>query len=134
LYETAWKVSFLDLDYKVKFYGSCTVGERGQVVLPIEARKRFGIKPGDKLVVVSADSKDFEKIVLVKSESMARMLSLLTDYEGVLKGNPKDFQKMYKEGIGKIKAALNESGAKGLKQGRARSHKEAGLNIKSNKR
>ena len=33
------------------FYGSVTVGERGQVVIPADARKRFGIEPGHKLLV-----------------------------------------------------------------------------------
>ncbi len=34
-----------------KFYGSVTVSERGQIVVPSDARKDFGIKPGDKLLV-----------------------------------------------------------------------------------
>jgi len=34
-----------------KFYGSVTVGERGQIVVPIEARTEFKIKQKDKLVV-----------------------------------------------------------------------------------
>lgn len=34
------------------FYGSVTVGERGQVVIPAEARTFLGIKPGDKLLVM----------------------------------------------------------------------------------
>jgi AbrB family looped-hinge helix DNA binding protein len=34
-----------------KFYGSVTVSERGQIVIPVEARKNFGIKTGDKLLV-----------------------------------------------------------------------------------
>jgi len=34
-----------------KFYGSVTVSERGQIVVPAEARKDFNIKPGDKLLV-----------------------------------------------------------------------------------
>lgn len=34
------------------FYGSVTVGERGQVVIPAEARNELGIKPGDKLLVM----------------------------------------------------------------------------------
>lgn len=34
------------------FYGSVTVGERGQIVIPAEARAELGIKPGDKLVVM----------------------------------------------------------------------------------
>jgi AbrB family looped-hinge helix DNA binding protein len=34
-----------------KFYGSVTVSERGQMVIPVDARKDFGIKTGDKLLV-----------------------------------------------------------------------------------
>jgi AbrB family looped-hinge helix DNA binding protein len=33
------------------FYGSVTVGERGQVVIPAEARKESGFEAGDKLLV-----------------------------------------------------------------------------------
>jgi len=35
-----------------KFYGSVTVGQRGQIVIPAEARKDFAIAPGDKLLVL----------------------------------------------------------------------------------
>jgi len=35
-----------------KFYGSVTVSERGQIVIPADARKDFGIKAGDKLLVL----------------------------------------------------------------------------------
>jgi AbrB family looped-hinge helix DNA binding protein len=34
-----------------KFYGSITVSERGQIVIPAEARKDFNIDTGDKLLV-----------------------------------------------------------------------------------
>jgi AbrB family looped-hinge helix DNA binding protein len=33
------------------FYGAVTVGERGQVVVPAEARKASRMEPGDKLLV-----------------------------------------------------------------------------------
>jgi len=33
------------------FYGAVTVGERGQIVVPAEARKHYSLKPGDKLLV-----------------------------------------------------------------------------------
>lgn len=33
------------------FYGSATLGERGQVVIPSDARKDADIQPGDKLLV-----------------------------------------------------------------------------------
>lgn len=34
------------------FYGSVTVGDRGQIVIPAEARSHLGIEPGDKLLVM----------------------------------------------------------------------------------
>jgi|WetSurMetagenome_2_1015567.scaffolds.fasta_scaffold1212231_1 AbrB family looped-hinge helix DNA binding protein len=34
-----------------KFYGSVTVSERGQIVIPAEARKDFNIGIGDKILV-----------------------------------------------------------------------------------
>lgn len=34
------------------FYGTCTVGDRGQVVIPAEARAQIGLQPGDKLVIM----------------------------------------------------------------------------------
>ena len=33
------------------FYGAVTIGERGQVVIPAEARKQQGLEPGEKLLV-----------------------------------------------------------------------------------
>ena len=35
-----------------QFFGFVTVGERGQVVIPAEARRRFNFKAGDKLLVL----------------------------------------------------------------------------------
>lgn len=34
------------------FFGSVTVGERGQVVIPADARKALLIEPGDRLLVL----------------------------------------------------------------------------------
>lgn len=36
----------------MEFYGSVTVGERGQIVLPSKLRKEFEIKAGDKILVL----------------------------------------------------------------------------------
>ena len=33
--------------------GTVTVGERGQIVIPAEARKKFDIQPGEKLLMMS---------------------------------------------------------------------------------
>lgn len=34
------------------FLGSVTVGERGQIVIPADARNELGIQPGDKMIVM----------------------------------------------------------------------------------
>lgn len=53
---------------KGKFlYGTVTVGERGQIVIPKEARDQFEIKPGDMLIVVGEAKKG---IALVKASAM----------------------------------------------------------------
>lgn len=37
---------------KEHFYGTATVGERGQIVVPADARKKYNISPGDKVLVL----------------------------------------------------------------------------------
>lgn len=46
-------------------FGICKVGEKGQIVIPKEARKVFDIKPGDSLVLLG----DLKKgMALVKTD------------------------------------------------------------------
>jgi len=48
-------------------FGSVKVGERGQIVIPKEARELFGIEPGDILLVLG----DVERgIALVKADTI----------------------------------------------------------------
>ncbi len=35
-----------------RFYGAITVSERGQIVIPADARRDFNIQVGDKLIVL----------------------------------------------------------------------------------
>ena len=35
------------------FFGTVTVGQRGQVALPAQARKHVGLEPGDQLIVLT---------------------------------------------------------------------------------
>ena len=37
---------------KDKFVGICKVGEKGQIVIPKEARDMFAIQPGDSMIVL----------------------------------------------------------------------------------
>ncbi len=38
--------------FSESFYGTSTVGERGQIVIPAEARTDMGFLPGDKLLIM----------------------------------------------------------------------------------
>jgi len=50
-------------------FGMVKVGERGQIVIPLEARKIFNIKPGD-LVLVAGDAS--KGIAISKVEGMKK--------------------------------------------------------------
>jgi AbrB family looped-hinge helix DNA binding protein len=52
----------------VHIYGTVKVGERGQVVIPAEARKDYDMKTGDLLLVMSGRRK--RGLTLVKSDEM----------------------------------------------------------------
>ncbi|MFH0816327.1 MAG: AbrB/MazE/SpoVT family DNA-binding domain-containing protein [Methanobacteriota archaeon] len=62
---------------KPEFYGSATVGERGQVVLPASARKRLGLSAGDKLLVVGGPG-PLMGVMLVKVDVLDDVLHMLT--------------------------------------------------------
>ena len=53
-------------------YGIVTVGERGQIVIPKEARDQFDIKPGDKLVVAG----DIRKGIAIVKAGVLKELAL----------------------------------------------------------
>lgn len=50
---------------KNKYIGISKVGEKGQIVIPKEAREMFDIKPGDSLVILCDKKKG---IAIVKSD------------------------------------------------------------------
>ena len=60
-------------------WGSVTIGERGQIVIPKAARDRFALKGGDRLIVVS----DENGIAMVPAESfeqkMRELMEMLAD-------------------------------------------------------
>lgn len=55
-------------DFEHRFYDVATVGERGQVVIPSNARKALGIKAGDKLIALEGPMGS--SIVFFKMRSM----------------------------------------------------------------
>jgi AbrB family looped-hinge helix DNA binding protein len=57
-------------------FGSVKVGERGQIVIPKEARKIFGIRQGDILLVLG----DTERgIALVKADAIQEFARKILD-------------------------------------------------------
>lgn len=57
------------------FQGTATVGERGQIVIPIQARETCGIEPGDKLLAFIHPAGS--GVMFVKLEAMLQVSSLL---------------------------------------------------------
>lgn len=58
------------------FYGAVTVGERGQVVIPAEARTELGIKPGDKILILRHPV--YNGLVMAKVDAFSVMLEEFT--------------------------------------------------------
>lgn len=56
------------------FFGSTTVGERGQIVIPAEARAALKLEKGEKLLVLGMNN---EAIVLQKVSAIRHMSEML---------------------------------------------------------
>jgi len=66
-----------------RFYGAITVSERGQIVIPAEARRDFNIQVGDKLLVLG----DLEQgLALIQAslllEKKPGLLAMLEGFTG----------------------------------------------------
>ena len=59
-----------------KLYGTATVGTKGQVVIPAEARAELGIATGDRLYVVGSPEGGY--LGLLKEESLDSLMQHLT--------------------------------------------------------
>ena len=72
-----------------KFYGATTLGERGQVVVPAEARKDLNLLPSTKVMVFGAPMGG--GLLIIKADSIAEMLvhanKMLSGVEEVLKSS-----------------------------------------------
>jgi len=84
-----------DLSEKMPtFYASVTVGERGQIAIPAEARREMGIAPGTKLVVLGGSEKRI--LLILKAEAVTEILThttaLLSQFEQLLKTDATETQ------------------------------------------
>ena len=69
-----------DLDFVAPkgkhIFGLVTVGERGQIVIPKDARELFAINPGDKLLVMGDEK---QGIAIVKADAFQSFASFILE-------------------------------------------------------
>ena len=73
------------------YMGSTVIGEKGQLVIPAEVRKRFKIEPGDKFIVLAGERMGAWGFILVKAEVVSAMI------EKFMKGEIPEFMKKIKK-------------------------------------
>ncbi|MCL5733285.1 MAG: AbrB/MazE/SpoVT family DNA-binding domain-containing protein [Patescibacteria group bacterium] len=59
-----------------KFYGAASLGEKGQIVIPSDARKDMNLKKGDRLLVFGTDK---DMVVLMKLSQVEKIASHLSE-------------------------------------------------------
>ena len=73
-----------------KFYGSVTVGERGQIAIPAEARRDQDITPATKLLAFGGQ--DSKGLIFVKAEFVTEFITsisaALSEFEQTLRTMP----------------------------------------------
>ncbi|WP_292366115.1 MULTISPECIES: AbrB/MazE/SpoVT family DNA-binding domain-containing protein [unclassified Methanoculleus] len=74
--------------HKKHIFGTVKVGERGQIVIPKEAREIFDIKPGDTLMVLGNEG---HGLVIVKADKFRRIAErMLRIFDTVPEEPPED--------------------------------------------
>ena len=66
-----------DVWQEAKCFGSATVGSRGQVVIPANARKELGIDTGATFLVFTGSER--RALVLVKADAMEQMINMVSE-------------------------------------------------------
>lgn len=60
-----------------KILGTATLNEKGQLVIPVEARHKLGLEPGSRVVIMSSAEKP--ALTLIKAEVLEEMVRDLAD-------------------------------------------------------
>jgi len=80
------------------FFGTVKLGERGQIVIPKEARVVFDMKPGDNLVLVGDEEKG---IAIVKADIVKdlalKILENMNNFDDIVKSDLKKWTNYYLE-------------------------------------
>ncbi len=60
-----------------QLYGSATVGTKGQVVIPVDAREALDIKPGDRLYALGSESRGW--LGFIKEDKLREFVDHITE-------------------------------------------------------
>jgi AbrB family looped-hinge helix DNA binding protein len=66
-------------------YGTVTIGQRGQVVIPMKARKALKINTGDQLIVMSGPPGRNEMISFIPAQQISQFLQHFEERISTLK-------------------------------------------------
>ncbi len=70
------KIKINPMSHQDKVYGTATVGARGQVVIPVEARKDLKLKPGDRLMVLGKYGK---ALSFIKADEINDIINMIVE-------------------------------------------------------
>ncbi len=62
------------------FYGSATVGTKGQIVIPLEAREALNIGTGDKVIVIGVHEGKKQMLGICPVKSVEALLGALNEH------------------------------------------------------
>jgi AbrB family looped-hinge helix DNA binding protein len=65
-------------DFDDAVYGVATIGERGQIVIPAEARTELGLEPGDKVMIVRHFK--MPAVMIMKISTMRQFLNDMAEH------------------------------------------------------
>jgi len=65
-----------------KMFGTTTIGEKGQLVIPVEARKELGLEPGSRVVIMGAPRG--KALIVMPAESVEQMMQKMTERLGMM--------------------------------------------------
>lgn len=68
-----------------EIYGTVTMGSRGQVVIPVKARKALKIKPGEQLIAMSGPPGRNEILTLLPTKHTFNFLNSFEEHISKLK-------------------------------------------------
>lgn len=57
----------------IHLVGTATIGPKGQVVIPVEAREKMGVRPGDKVIALFID--DHKTVAYVCEKEMQAIIN-----------------------------------------------------------